>query len=399
MNRHDTTDREMTEPRSIPRALARPAALLALAAALSACGGEGEAAQEGRGGPRGGRGGAGGGRTPAVETAIAETGTIAREVSVSGVVEPIRSVGVNSQLAGALLAIYAEEGVQVREGQVLARMDDRELAAQVASAEASYTVAKNAFERAEQLRERQVITIDEYERDRTAHAAAKAQLDQLRTRRGYATVRAPVTGVVLEKRAEAGDVVGQQTRLFTIGDVSTKVVRVGVSELDVGMLAQGQPVRIAMDAVPGGMFTGRVRRIFPAADPTTRLVPVEVALEGEGASRARPGFLARVSFQTGAGQQGLLVPASAVVGAAGDEAVFVVESGKAERRTVETGLTSAGRVQIVSGLQPGEVIVVTGNNMLRDGAEVRVVSGPDAGPAPATAAEPAGARGNRGGGR
>lgn len=360
--------------------------MLALALlAASACG-RGDAAEQprggggggGRGGPGGGRGGFGG--PPAVETAAVQRGSIAREIEVSGTVEPLRSVGVNAQSAGALVAVNVEEGTYVQRGAVMARLDAREVEAQVESARANWEVARDAFARAQQLRDRQVITQAEYDAARAAEAAARASLDQLRTRVGYAVVRAPAAGVVTEKLVEVGAVVGAQTRLFTIAEVSTLVTRVGVSELDVGSLRVGQSARVMLDAYPGQPFQGRIRRIFPSADPATRLVPVEVALTGEAATAARPGFLARVAFALGTRDDVLLVPASAVVGQAGAQQVFVVVQGKAERRTVETGLSSEGRVEIVSGLQEGEAVVITGSNNVRNNADVRVVSGPGGAP-------------------
>jgi membrane fusion protein (multidrug efflux system) len=373
------------------------AGTLALALVLAACGREGAAEQPKGGGGGGGRG-PGGGGPPAVETAAVETGSIAREIEVSGTVEPLRSVGVNAQSAGALVAVNAEEGDFVQRGAVMARLDARELQAQVESARANWEVARDAFARAQQLRERQVITQAEFDAARAAEAAARASMDQLRTRIGYTVVRAPVGGVVTEKLVELGAVVGAQTRLFTVAEVSTLVTRVGVSELDVGSLRVGQQARVMLDAYPGQQFQGRIRRIFPSADPTTRLVPVEVALTGEAATAARPGFLARVSFALGARDGVLLVPASAVVGQAGAQQVFVVVNGKAERRTVETGLSSEGRVEVVSGLREGEAVVVTGSNNVRNNADVRVVSGPGGAPAGARpAAAPGGER--QGGGR
>jgi membrane fusion protein, multidrug efflux system len=373
--------------------------VLTLALGLAACGGDGEAAQGG-GGPgggqgRGGGGGPGGARATVVETAAVELGSVSRDVNVSGVVEPIRTIGVNSQVAGALLAVSVEEGTRVQAGQVLARLDDREIAAQERSAQAEYAVRAAAYERAERLRQSQVITLAEYERDRAAYEAARSQLEQLRTRRGYAVIRSPLAGVVIEKMVESGDVVGAQTRLFTVGDLSTMVVRVAVSELDVVNLAPGHEARVALDAHPGREINGTIRRIFPSADPGTRLVPVEVALRGEGAGIARPGFLARVTMALGAKPNVMLVPASAIVGGSGSQNVYVVEDGKALRRSVSTGLTSRGQVEIVSGLNVGDAVVVTGNNSLRDGADVRVVSGPGA----ATATRAAGAAENQGRGQ
>lgn len=370
------------------------AAPLAVAVLFGGCGEGGEAAQAGeqagRGGP--GRGGPGG-RMVAVETSAVEKGSIARAVTVSGVIEPIRTVGVNSQLSGALLAVEVEEGDVVGQGAVLARLDDRELSSQLASAEAAFQVASAALERAERLKDRQVITLPEYERDRASFAAARAQLEQLRTRIGYATVRAPSSGIVTEKRVEAGDVVAPQTRLFTLADVSTLVVRVGISELDVVELGVGEAAEVVLDAYPERALRGRIRRIFPTADPTTRLVPVEVALEAESARTARPGFLARITFALGTRSGVLLVPASAIVSGAGSEAVFIVDEGRAVRRSVSTGLTSAGQVEIVSGLDAGAQVVTAGNNMLRDGMEVRVVSRAD------TAAEPGGGESHPNAGR
>jgi membrane fusion protein, multidrug efflux system len=353
------------------------AAAMAAAFVLTGCGDEsssGAAAQQGPG--RGGPNGPGGmPEIVAVETRAVENGRIARAITVPGTVEPIRSVGVNAQLPGALRTVIAEEGTFVEEGAVLATLDDREIAAQLSSAEAAWELARATFERSEQLRERQVITAAEYERDRAALAAAVAQRDQLRTRVGYATVRAPLTGMVTAKLVEAGDVVGNQTRLFTIADISTMVVRVQVSELDVVLISTGDAVDVLLDAFPGRTLTGRVRRVFPSADPSSRLVPVEVAITGPDARLARPGFLARMTFALGAKENVLLVPASAIVQDAGSQAVFVIENDRAARRPVRTGVTSQGRVEILDGIQTGDQVVVAGTNNLRDGAAVRVVNG------------------------
>ena len=371
-------------------------AILALSATLVACsGGDAQQQTQAQGGGAGGNAGAAGGQTrrnitPTVEVQTVARGSIAREVTMAGSIEPVRTVGVNSQLGGALTTLSAQEGDIVRAGAVLARMDDRELAAQLTAAEASLQVAEASFQRAEQLRERKVITLPEYERERTGVAAARAQVEQLRTRIGYATVKAPVSGVITEKNVEAGDVVGNNARLFSIADVSELVVRVGVSELDVVELRQNDPVRITLDALRNRELRGRIRRVFPAGDPQTRLVPVEVVLDRESARAARPGFLARVTFALSSRNDVLLLPVGAVLGGQGAQAVFVVDNNTVMRRTVTTGLTSQGRVEIVSGLEEGDQVVVVGNNSLRDGMTVRTAgSTPTAPPASTSDGTPA----------
>lgn len=335
-------------------------------------------AGQARGGPGSRRGG---GRPPEgtvvpVETGLAQRGTIERTVTVSGTVSPIRNVGVNSQLSGALLSVDVEESDRVAEDRVMARLDDREIRAQLQSAEAGLEVARSTFERSQRLRERQVITDAEFERDRAALAAAQAQTDQLRTRLDFATVRAPVTGLVTEKRVESGDIVAPQTHLFTIADVSTMVVRVDVSELDVVRLSPGQVVTVALDAYRGRRYGGHIRRVFPAADPTTRLVPVEVALDAAAALDARPGFLARVTFALERREDVLQIPTSAIVRRADGEAVYVVNGDRAGIRPVSLGVTSEGLVEVRSGIEEGDEIVVVGTNQLRDGAEIRRVERP-----------------------
>jgi membrane fusion protein (multidrug efflux system) len=312
--------------------------------------------------------------------AAAELGSAARSISATGTVQPIRTVTINSQLAGALLEVPVEEGTPVRPGSVLARIDARELEAQLASAEAALEVARRAAERAERLRDQEIVTVAEYERDHAAFVAALATRDQLKTRAGYATVRSPITGVVLAKRVERGDIVAPQTELFTVGDLSTLVAVVPVSELDVASLDVGDAATVALDALPGRTLTGRIRRIFPSADTVTRLVPVEVALTGEAAREARPGFLARITFQLEPRTGVLLVPAGAVLDAAGGTSLFTVSGGRAERRTVERGGNYAGRVEITSGLSAGDTVVVSGATMLQNGAAVRLVTAPQVEP-------------------
>lgn len=306
-----------------------------------------------------------------VETATVTLSSLSRNVTISGVVEPLRTVGVNSQLSSTVLFVGAEEGDRVGGGQILARLEAAELQAAVASAEASHEVAQAAWERARQLYEEQIITLAEYERDRAAAAATEATLEQLRTRLGYATIRSPLTGVVLEKDVEAGDLVAPQQQLFRVADISTLVVRVGVSELDVVQLGEGDTVAVVLDAFPDQPVRGRIRRVFPAADPQSRLVPVEVALEP--GSPARPGFLARVELRFDAREEVPVIPAAAVVRGAGGQAVFVVQEGRAQRRSVQIGQTYEGRVEVQAGLAPGDVVVVKGNASLRDGARVRVL--------------------------
>jgi RND family efflux transporter MFP subunit len=309
-----------------------------------------------------------------VETAVVEQGDIARTIVLPGTVQPIRSVGINAQVSGAILEIPVEEGDRVERGQIVARLDGRELRAQLRAAEAAFEVAEAALDRSTQLLERQIITRPEFEADRTAYEAALSQLDQLRTRVAFTSVRSPISGVVSVKEVQAGDVVGVQGRLLEVAEVDTLVVRVQVSELDVVQIREGDPVGVELDALPGEALNAAVRRVFPAADPATRLIPVEVALSDSDLSRVRPGFLARVAFQLDPKPGANLVPANAIVSRGGGEGVYVVSDSTVVLRSVTPGLTSAGMIEIVDGVEVGERVVTLGANLLRDGSKIRDVT-------------------------
>lgn len=381
------------------RSLTRP---LALGAALvvAACGGE--AASTANGGPSGAGGGQGGrpgggpgGRggapqvTP-VEIMLVERAAMSNTSLVTGQLEPLRVVSVNAQLAGALLELSVEEGSRVRAGQVIAEVDARELEAQVTAAEAQAAFARATAERSAKLFAQQIITAVENERDQAARAAADASVTQLRARLGFAKVRSPIDGVITARFVQSGDIVGNNTRLFTIADLSTLVVRMPVSELEVSRLRPGQTVALRVDALGGESVPGRVRRIFPTADSTSRLVPVEIAVGGSEAARLRPGYTVRATIRLDTREDALVVPTRAVLGASGARSVFIVKGGLAERRAVRVGDDVDGKVEVFAGLALGDTVIVAGNSLVREGGAVRIVEplAPEVRPATRTGTAP-----------
>ncbi|MCC6243352.1 MAG: efflux RND transporter periplasmic adaptor subunit [Gemmatimonadaceae bacterium] len=328
----------------------------------------------GGGGGAGGRGGRGSDRPTPVEIETVRRGTVARTSMISGMVEAIRTVGVNAQISGILLSVRAEEGRRVGKGEVLATIDAQELEAQSRSAEASLTFAKATLERSERLFKQQIVTAAEFDRDRAAYESAKASSDQLKTRVGFSRVVAPASGMITEKRVEAGDIVSTQTRLFTVADVSTLVTRVQVSELEVATLRVGDKVPVTIDALGGEQVEGRIRRIFPAADSSTRLVPVEVALASDKGGRIRPGYSVRATFALDKRENALLVPSRAVTGPAGARAVFVVQDGQIARRPVKVGTDVSGNTEVFDGIIEGDSVIVSGTSQLREGAKAKVVA-------------------------
>lgn len=346
--------------------LASSASLLTVA---SACSGEGEA----KSARAGNRRGPDPNRATPVEIALAERGRVSRSVTLAGTVEPLRVVGVNAQLAGALGQVRVLEGARVRDGDVLATITVPELEAQLRSAEAALEFATTTAKRSEELFAQRVITATEAERDRAALAAARSTVEALKARVAFSTVRAPMAGVVTERLVETGDIVSPNQRLFTVADVSTLLTRVQVSELDVGALSAGQSVRLAVDALPGEEFSGRIRRIFPSADSVSRMIPVEVAVSGAATARLRPGYTARSTFALASRDDAILIPARAVQGSAGNQSVFLIKDGLPVRRVVRVGSDVEGKAEILEGVVAGDTVIVAGANEVREGRAIRIV--------------------------
>jgi membrane fusion protein, multidrug efflux system len=320
-------------------------------------------------------GGASGPRTVAVAVAPVEARTVARSVTLTAPVEPVRRIGVNSQMTGTVLRVLVQEGDRVRRGDLMAQLDTREVQAQLERARATLTNAEAAFRRASEMHEAQIITAAEFEQAQAAHGTAKSDVTLFETRLGFGRIAAPAAGMVTAKLVEAGSAVSPNQRVFELADESLFVVRVQVSELDVVHLEGGEPAAVLLDAYPDIPVPGRIRRIFPAADPQSRLVPVEVALGQPPAGvDVRPGFLARVRLDMEHLEGTLAVPASAVAVGSGGSYVFAVTGDTLVRRPVTTGLAADGWVQVVSGLTAGERVVTSGHRGLRAGARVRIAS-------------------------
>lgn len=217
--------------------------------------------------------------------------------------------------------------------------------------------------------------------------AQQAAIAQAQEQLSYANIRSPINGVVTQKVTEAGNFLQANGEVLRLGDFRRVKVNVEISELALANLRVGQTVRVRLDAFPNQTFTGKISRISPAADRTARLVPIEVIIPNDN-GRIGSGLLARVSFESNAASR-VVVPETAVVEEKEEVSqkskaqsqnsrlsttatVFVITGEKVAARSVKLGERVDGKVEILSGLQPGERFVAKSGRPLKNGETVRL---------------------------
>lgn len=335
-------------------------------------------------------------------------------LTANGYVEARHQTSVAARTTGRLAEVLVEEGDAVVKDQVVGRLIGDDQRAALAQTEANLALARARLEQARvseadmrrradrraELKRQAVASDEEAEEAETAAAAARAermaaeasvqaaqaQVLAARLELDKTEIRSPFDGVVLRKDAEVGEIVGpimtsstaRAGAVVTIADLTTLEVGIDVNEIYIARLAAGTPADIVLDAHPEVHFPGEIRAIFPSADRDKATIPVRVRFLVDD-ERIRPDLGAKVTFMERASftrvqvvKKSLQVPAAAVRAQNGKSQVWVVREGKAEAAVVETGETAGDQVEIRSGLNEGDQVVIEGANGLRRGAKVRV---------------------------
>ncbi len=347
-------------PAALTSALAMLAALAAAACSKGAAGAAG-----------GGAAGAGGG-PPAmpVEVAVARQDTAVDAVSATGQIEAIQSIELRPEVEGRIVDILFQEGATVAAGTPLFKIDDAELAAQVARAEADRDVATQALERTRTLIAQQASSASDLERAQAAARGSQAQLDLLRLRLARTVVRAPFGGVTGQRTVSLGDYVTTSTRLVSLHTVSPQRATLEIPERYAEQLRRGLRVGFQVAALRGHQYTG----VVDFVDPVVRLPARTILVKAEVPNprgELQPGMFIEGRLVFATRPRAVLVPEDAVIPLGGATFVWVAAGGKAVRRTVQLGIRVPGWVEVESGVAAGEQVVVGGAERLFEGAGLR----------------------------
>jgi membrane fusion protein (multidrug efflux system) len=325
---------------------------------------------------------------------IASNGSIMTGPLISGTLEPDREAVLRAEVPGSVLQTYADQGQAVSAGTVLARLDARGIQDAYLSARAGLVAARNAedvatkdLSRNEKLLAAGAIAERDIDQSRRAAIAAQAALEDAKSRLATAekayrstTVTAPFNGIVSERPVSAGDIVQPGGALFTVVDPSSMRLEASVPAEQLASIRIGVPVSFTVSGYPGRQFIGRITRINPTADPTTRQVRIYVSIPNEGRSLVG-GLFANGRMST-ATKTGLVVPQAAVDIRGTNPSAMRVKQGKAEKVQVQVGLTdkASETIEILSGLQAGDTLLLGAAQGITPGTLIRI-SAPTATPA------------------
>jgi membrane fusion protein (multidrug efflux system) len=329
------------------------AVLVLVAAAVAAC----DKAKSAEGG---GGGGPGGGMPPSpVEVVAAIQDTVVDAIAATGQIEAVQSIQLRPEVEGRITDILVREGQFVGAGAALFKVDDAELKAQAAQAEADRQLARQALERTKQLMAQNASSTADLEQAQAKAQGADANYDLLKTRLDRTVVRAPFAGVTGRRLVSLGTYVNSQTPVISLQSVNPQQAVFQVPERYAERLRRGQLVSFQVAALPGKNFSGEVVFVDPVVELPGRTILIKARVPNSE-RQLQAGMFIEARLATDIRPKAVVVPEDAILPLEGSTFVWVVKDGKADRRQVTLGVRTAGWAEIRSGVEPGEQVVVGG---------------------------------------
>lgn len=331
----------------------------------------------GAGRPAGGAPGAGGPQRPGgagqavavVAVPVQET-TFADSVEALGTARANESVDITAKSANRIVAIRFEEGQQVRRGEILVELDGTEAQADLAVAEAALGESRSQFNRSRELFATKALSQSQLEQIEATLRQNEARVSAAQARANDTIIRAPFAGRVGLRNVSVGSYVTPATVITTLDDTSVIKLDFSVPETFLTLLDEGLDIEATSSAYPGDEFRGKVASIDSRVDPVTRSVVVRGNVENRD-GRLKPGMFMTVRLVR-AEDRALSLPEQALVPENDRQYVYVVRNDQAHKTEVTTGRRRPGEVEVLRGLESGDVVVIEGTQKIGDGTPVRI---------------------------
>ncbi len=299
--------------------------------------------------------------------------TMDESYRLSGTFKANRELTLLSESQGRVLRVLTETGSRVKEGQVIAELDDEMLQSQFRLAEASLEKANRDVKKFESLAKTEAVSAQQLQEVRLAALNAEANFVTTRKALNNTKIRAPFSGVVTKRHIEKGTLLMPGAPVIDLVDISRLRFQVNLSEKEINHLAVGAPVTLKADIDPGKDYQGKVISLGVKADDARRF-PVEVEVINDASLTLKAGMFGVALFDEKLGVESLVIPRKCLVGSIKSPEVYVVHNDKAELRKLLIGKVTDTEAVVISGLKEGEKVVVSGQINLEDGKKIRLVN-------------------------
>ncbi|NUO79078.1 efflux RND transporter periplasmic adaptor subunit [candidate division KSB1 bacterium] len=291
-------------------------------------------------------------------------------MQVAGVVKALEDVHLSPEEGGVVQAWKARKGQYVKQGEIIAVLKDEVIRASYAAAEAQYKLAQLNYEKQEKIYPEQSISEIQYKSAEFTRDAAKAQADLMKARWERTQIRSPINGVLDDRMVDEGEYAPPGVPMAHLVNISTVKILADVPEMQAGSATLGTPVSVTLDAVPGDTLVGKISFVGKTVSPTNRSLPVEIYFENHQ-GKLKPEMVAKARIILASKDNALLLSENTVLQVDRNKLIVYVENGgKAQERLVKLGGRQGNLVEIVSGLAPGDHVIVSGFQRLVNGSPV-----------------------------
>lgn len=307
-----------------------------------------------------------------VEVMAVRTERLDNTINITGAVLANESIALTSEVAGKISRIYFKEGDRVRKGDLLVKINDEELRAQLERLKYTRQLNEDMESRMSQLLERDAISQEEYDITLTELKTSTADIKALEAQIDKAQIRAPFSGIVGLRYVSEGSYIAPSTVIASLYSVDPAKIEFSIPGRYGNSIKTGNKINFTTEGSEE-VFTGEVYALEPRIDPTTRTLTVR-ALSPNKDRKLIPGQFVRISLTLSSKENAIMVPSFSVVPEANGHLVYLVNKGKADSVKVNIGFRGAREVEIVSGIKAGDTLVVSGIQQIKDGADVLVKS-------------------------
>ena len=316
---------------------------------------------------------------PLVNTLTAKKEVFNHYLELQGDVSTKQNVLIYPEMAGTLQKVYVKEGDRVSKGQLLATIDDGGMSSQLSQLKSQATLAKTTFERQERLWKQNIGSEIQYLQAKTNYESSENMVSQAQSQLGKSSIRAPFSGIIDNVIKDQGTVVapGQGSEVFRLVNLSDMFIEVEVPETYLGSVVKGKEALVYFPVL-GDSITTKIRETGNFINPSNRSFEVEIPVPNKE-GKIKPNLTAKVNINDYTSENAILIPTSIISeNAEGEQYVFVAEEPNSENEAVvkriiiTTGKTQGAKIEVLSGLEDGNLIIKEGARSVKDGQKVKI---------------------------